>query len=127
MTKAKQEAFKRRIKKKFGSLSNFARLAEIDRYELQKWFSLKHLPDDRAAFLEDKFKTTEPGNSGNVIPSDKLEEWKKAVDLAGGVYRVSRDKKLRMDILYKLYKGELKMFTPFVKNAFTLLGVIAEE
>lgn len=76
---------KKAIKKKFGTMSNFARLANLDRYWLQKQFARKVMsPLDSRALQKAVEKTRSRPSAMDVDPK-KLDRLREAVMKSGGV------------------------------------------
>jgi hypothetical protein len=115
----KKEVLKTKIKKKFGSLSNFARVAGIDRYSLQKTFARKEIPSEERAVLEKAYQDLDGKPTGNVIDPDKLALLRAKIDEVGGRYQFC---KLNPDFnireVYYVYSGERVRLSKLVQRLF---------
>jgi len=101
------------IKKKFGTMSNFARIGGINRYDLQKMFARKDMnPVDRSV-IEKALKLENKGH----IDQDKLSRIKKAIDDAGGCYTFTKDNEgFPQRLTYMIYNGEQKRESKLYKR-----------
>lgn len=98
------EAVKKRIQKKHGTISAFARVANIDRYDLQKMFARKALTKEEQKTILDKLQETSPEAVG--IPPEKLELLRSKLQEAGGVYKFCKDHpEFEKRHVYRAYKG----------------------
>lgn len=110
---------KDRITRKFGTLSNFSRLAGIDRYELQKKFSRRSLDPSDLAMLEGKARTLTPSKGKGDIAPKKLNELKRAVREYGGVLKFTTDNPgFSRDSVNQILAGRRKRISPVVKSLF---------
>ncbi|NCX55961.1 MAG: hypothetical protein EBW87_02030 [Burkholderiaceae bacterium] len=117
---------KNRIQKKFRTISNFARISGIERYELQKLFAVKNPDLDMLIRVEKAYKMCKSVDTGNVISSDKLQALKACIDEAGGVYKFTTDfpNFTRRDV-YDIYNGKRKRLTPFMQSLFDHFKILA--
>lgn len=108
-----KENLKDSIKLKFGTLSNFARLAKINRYELQKIFARKEISSGDFKKIESKLKLR---NISHVDQS-KLKLLKKAIDDAGGCYAFTKENEgFPQRLTYMIYNGQQKRESALFKK-----------
>ncbi len=108
----KKEALKRKIKSRFGTISNFSRLSGLNRYGLQKLFA-KHNPTDKElGRVEKRISGFDPKKSTGVMTAAKFNALKKAVDEAGGVKKFCEDHpRFKEDTLFKILAKNRKMIS----------------
>ena len=108
---------KDKITRKFGTLSNFSRLAGIDRYELQKKFARRVLDPNDLAMIEWKARTlTSKKGAGDIAPK-KLRDLKRAVREYGGVLKFTTDNPtFSRDSVNQILAGRRKRISPVVKS-----------
>jgi len=109
---------KKRMKDKFGQYSVFARLAGLDRYELQRDFLEAHRVDKSVikAMAELVEKTGAPKDE---ISPEKIEELRKALVNAGGVVKFCRENTgFAEQSVFKILAGKRKRLTGKVKDLF---------
>lgn len=103
-----KEVLKQRIKKKFGTMSNFARIVNFDRYELQKAFALKQIPTHIHKRIEELYRKHENKSTLNIDPS-QLNDLKKAIEEYGGAYKFCQDfPDFNAEQVYALLRGDRK-------------------
>jgi hypothetical protein len=115
-----KEKLKQKIIKKFGTISGFARVSKLDRYELQKLFARKQIPLETAKSLSQKCDELEKVNSiANPIDPEKLKLLRAAIDDAGGRYKFCKDNPtFDMRQIYYVYEGERVRMSPLIKRLF---------
>jgi hypothetical protein len=120
-----KKELKHRIKKRFKSLSNFARLGGFDRYRLQIVFAEGTTPpDNELQTYINAYNTLTPRDTGNVIDPEKLAILKTKIDIAGGVYRFCRDNPtFKMDQVYQVTAGKRKRNSDLVKRLFEFFKI----
>ncbi len=110
---------KDKITRKFGTLSNFSRLAGIDRYELQKKFARRSLDPADTKKIEDLTRTLTPHKGKGDIAPKKLNELKRAVREYGGVLKfVTDNPDFSRDSVNQILAGRRKRISPVVKSLF---------
>lgn len=81
-----RDALKKKIKKKFGSYSNFARSAGLDRYELQRDFlEAKNPKPEVVARIGEIFDNTHVQMRYHVFTYKKRKLLRAAINASGGV------------------------------------------
>jgi len=116
----KKEVLKAKIQKKFGSMSNFARAANIDRYDLQKTFARKDIPKQELAGLIKSYEELDGSpTGGNVIDQDKLNRLIAMIQGHGGPYQFSKDNpQFNMREVYSVFNGERKRMCKLIERLF---------
>lgn len=113
------EAFKTKCKKKFGSLSNFARATKRKRYDLQILLAKKIIPVDEAEQLESDYERFDGSPVGNVISEEQLALLKKKIEAAGGVYQFCKDNEdFSQRQVYEVVSGNRVRISRLVKKLF---------
>jgi hypothetical protein len=109
-----------KIKKKFGSLSAFAEIAGLDRYELQKHFARKK-PDENITWsLNNKCLVLKPRTRKGEISPKQLKSLKRAINESGGVLAFTRENsEYSKDSIFQILSGKRKRMTPKVKKLFS--------
>ena len=125
----RRDALKERIKRKFGSYSEFARLAGIDRYELQLRFLTSPRPDDEWFLIVENFvKVLKPELKFELLSKDKLRWIKGAIIQRGGVIKFCKDSGFSKNTIFHIigkykpgeHKGQ-KLVTPMVNKLIEYL------
>jgi len=122
---------KDRIKEKFGTLSNFSRLAGIDRTALQIVFDKNTKPTkEELQKLNAACKSIKAVQTGNVIDPKKLERLRAAIDECGGVYKFCRDNPgdevtpgYDENQIYPLLSGKRKRNSDLLKRLYDHFGI----
>lgn len=110
---------KKKIKEKFGMMSRFARLANEDRYGLQKLFAKKSITKAEFDRVNILVKRTEVRTSGREIDPKKFAQLKKALDEAGGVAEFCRkNSQFSVDTMKHIYQGRRKVKGPVIDSLF---------
>lgn len=123
MTQEKEKVYKR-IKKKFGSLSKFARLASHDRYELQKIFARKQPDREILKSLTRIAKETNVVSTAVEISNAHRLQLKEKMEEHGGPLPFCREYPLfSFDLIFQVMSGKRKRLTPKVKQLFSFLGI----
>lgn len=115
-----KEQIRKKIKAKFGSLSNFAEISGIPRYDIQKAFARK-VPDKKfMALLEMKCNVLRPRPvDGEITPSDR-KKLERALNEAGGVIEFTRkNPDFSKDSIFQILSGKRKRMTEKVKELFS--------
>lgn len=122
------QQLKKKIKKKYKTMSSFARVAGIERYELQKMFSRKELTEAEKARMEALIATTAP--EGEQIPAERLELLKSKIQENGGVAAFSASvldenggPVFSKRMLHYIYGGHLKLNMGIVKKLFEYFNI----
>lgn len=122
------EQVKNKIKTKFGSISRFARIANLDRYELQKLFgrtnpNIKDLQKVLKLAQGSQMKT-----SGKEISPEQVAALKQALEEYGGVIKFSRDHPEfgHKVSIFQILSGHRKRTTDKVRELFTHFKIPTE-
>lgn len=110
---------KANIRKKFGSMSNFARAAKINRYELQK--QLASPSKHRKSLLKINRLATrlKAGISIGEIPVTKLKSLKTQIANSGGVVVFCfKNPNFNSRTVFQILQGRRKRMSPIVKELF---------
>lgn len=120
-----KEVLKNKIKTKFGTISNFARLSGFDRYRLQIVFAKGTNPTaDELAKIKQAYKDLKPKETGDLIDPQKLGLLKMYIETRGGVYKFCQDNpQFQQDPIYKLLSGKRKRNSPLVKSLFEFFRI----
>lgn len=123
-----KEVIKDKIKTKFGTISNFARLAGLDRYRLQIIFAKGTTPPkDELKAIWDKYNELKPKETGDLIDREKLELLKMYIDQRGGVYKFCQDNPAYpQNQVYPLIAGKRKRNSALVKSLFEFFKIGVE-
>lgn len=114
---------RKKIKKKFGTYSKFAKAAGIDEYEFRLRFLGAHRVDKSeihriAALCE---STNELGPE---ISADKIAALREAIESRGGVIQFCRDnRQFAEQSIFQILNGTRKKKTNKVQEVFDFLGV----
>lgn len=119
-----QDSVKKKIKKKFGSYSEFARIGEIDRYEFQRDFltanrvskaDLKKYSD-----LCDKLASID-----KMIPQVKVEELRASIDLNyHSVRELCRQQTRFTEVtVFRILGGGVRVTSPKAKELFKFFKI----
>lgn len=123
------KGIKAKIKKKFGSLTKFATLAKLDRYQLQKFFAAaeKNMTPERKAYILEldkianatKVEATkyELSESIRQMISDKLHEM-------GGVKKFCTEHPGFSEVsIFQVINGTRKRITDKVQSLIKILNI----
>lgn len=119
-----RKALKSQIKKKFGSLSQFARLADNDnpmefRNKLQIFFAVVSPNPDFYADVIDLANTLSPDSIGGPIDPKKLALLKTKINEAGGPSRFCDEhSQFPQFSVYQILSGNRKIMTQMVQDLF---------
>jgi hypothetical protein len=120
MTKQQVHA---RIRKKFGTLTRFARLTRFDRYELQKIFARQAGDQDLLKKLNVLVETTEAQASAVDI-SDEQRNKLKEIFAEKSVAEFCRENpKFKEDLIFQVMWGRRKRINQRVWELFTHLNI----
>lgn len=112
-----KERLKRQIKVKFGSISKFARLSGVDRYDLQKLFARKDEDRDVVDEIWGIYQTTANKSESTELNQAIILRLSKALEKAGGVYRFAKDNpEFAEKSVYQILSGKRKRITPNVSK-----------
>jgi hypothetical protein len=110
----KTETIKRKIRKQFGTISNFARQKKLNRYDLQKMFAKRNPSEDELAGIE--LHLNGPGKVG-VMTAQKFAKLKSAIRKAGGVKKFCADHPdFSEDTVFKILAKNRKMISGVVEK-----------
>lgn len=105
------------IKEKFGSLSAFARVAKIDRYELQKTFARQTMTNREYLKLERLMNRKK--SPPKTTYDSKLKKLIKAINKYGGVYKFTKDNpEFSRRYVYVVCSGGTNKLTDTVQKLF---------
>lgn len=122
------KAFKNKCKKKFGSLSNFARVTKRKRMDLQILLAKKQIPREDEESLERDFESYNGDPVGNVITSEQLECLKICIGEAGGVYQFCKNNPdFSQRQVYEVVSGNRMRLSRLVKKLFIHFEIKFEE
>jgi hypothetical protein len=115
-----KDVLKQRIKNKFGTLSNFARLGNFDRYRLQIVFARGTTPpEEELKAIQNAYVDLKPKETGDLIDPQKLETLKMWIDQMGGVYKFCQDNPdFKQAQVYALISGKRKRNSDLVKRLY---------
>lgn len=120
----KAEKLKERIIKKFGTVSEFGRAANVDRYYLQTVLKRKRIPEADYVNLLQKCLSIRFKQRSDVIPPSRLRQLKTAINAAGGVYAFcleNEEFKDRTREVYLIYAGKRSLRSKLVRRLFQVL------
>ncbi len=116
---------KKRIKKKFGTMSNFARIAKIDRYDLQKKMAMvAYNPSSKESRLILSRIVLESSvlkvpNRGAQIPPEKLKSLIIEIKKSGGVNAFcAENPKFSSRSVFQILQGRRRKMSPGVQALF---------
>lgn len=110
---------KKKIKKKFGSMSNFARLAGYNRYDLQVRFASPAKHRKFIAQIDREASSLKAEKKDGAILPVKLELLKTALMSSGGVVAFCRDNSQFSDrTVFQILQGRRKRMSPVVEQLF---------
>lgn len=118
-----QEQVKEKIKKKFGTVTNFAKVSGFDRYELQKMFMPFYAKTQRYKDLlvkvNEKIKALEANPEASEISAEKLDLLKMYVEESGGVGKFcAENPDFSKDSVFQILSGKRKRMSAGVKKLF---------
>lgn len=112
-------AVKNKIKRKFGSLTRFAKLAGVDRYDLQKDFARKTLTPKRAKELEKLVARTSDKRLANEFTPERLEALRAKIEAAGGAQKFCDEyRRFSYVSLIQILAGKRKLVSATVRELF---------
>lgn len=122
------KALKSKIKKKFGTYSNFTRIAGIDRYEFQRDFLCKEKVQDNLhndiAFAYDKFDNKLKGEE----VTESMREWiETSVKENNGVIAFCREHGFSKNTVFQVISGYYKVVTPNIKRLIDKLKELEQS
>jgi hypothetical protein len=106
----KRDTLKKKIKEKFGTHSNFARITGLDRYELQRDFLEKEgaVNPQLMLRLEELYHSAEPAPSRPVFTPEQITEIREAINEVGGVAVFSEANEYSKDTIFQILSGRMK-------------------
>lgn len=117
--KMKTSTIQKLITHKFGTITKFAKLAKVNRYELQKIFAKEEVTPDQASWLKNLASTTKIDHTDVEIHPEKLELLKKALNAFGGVTRfTATNPRFSRDSVNQILAGRRKRISPVVQDLF---------
>jgi hypothetical protein len=122
------KAFKKKVKTKFGSLSNFARASNRKRMDLQILLAKKQIPREDEEKLESDFARYDGDPVGNVISEEQLKQLNKKINDAGGVYQFCKNNPdFSQRQVYEVVGGNRMRLSKLVKKLLTHFQIEFEE
>ena len=122
------KAFKNKCKKKFGSLSNFARATGRKRMDLQILLAKKQIPKEDEESLERDYEKHDGNPVGNVITAEQLECLKTCIGDNGGVYQFCKNNpEFSQRQVYEVVSGNRTRLSRLVKKLLTHFEIHFEE
>lgn len=119
-----RHTLKKKIKSKFGSYSNFARLANIDRYDLQRNFLTADQPSQEwVVMLGNLASTLTSVPRYGILPSDRLELLREAINAKGGVIQFCNDAGFSKNTVFHI----VGKYGPESKDGKKLLTPVTER
>lgn len=116
------QTVKNQIKKKFGTVAKFAKLADLDYYDLQKIFYSGD--PDKLFEVSKKIMSIEVEPTDGEINDVQREKLKAKMDKAGGVIAFCRDNpKYSRVTIFQILSGHRKRLAPKVVELFTELKI----
>jgi len=119
------EALKAQIRKKFNTISQYAKETGRDRYELQKYFSSPMKYRNELKSIGKEVRTSRKIGKERV-PFDKIKSLRVAIEKEGGVYvfcKSERGNIFRPQTLFQILQGRRKTITPVMKVLFEMLEI----
>jgi hypothetical protein len=120
------ESVKKKMKRKFGTYSDFCRAAKLDRYLFQKDFlTKKKVEREYLLRIARMVERIEPESSKPVFTRGKLKLLKRAVNESGGVIAFCRESGFSQDTVFKVlaYNDTYRTVTPIVKRLLDHFGI----
>jgi hypothetical protein len=107
------------IIRKFGKVSKFARLARLNRYDLQKLFSRKNNTQNELGRITHLVEVTRVRPQDGDLTPAKAKRLATALKQAGGVIKFCRDNpQFAEQTVFQVLSGRRKRMTPKVKELF---------
>lgn len=125
------EAVKKKIKKKFGTYSNFTRIAGLDRYEFQRDFLTANIVDKLTIAGIDAMvdKLTHTPLEGSLTP-EKIEALQEAINSLGGISAFCKEHpEFNKNTVAAILSGRISTgkpgshSSPIAKKMFEVLGL----
>lgn len=119
---------KAKIKKKFGTYSNFTRAAGMDRYELQRDFlQKKEVPDQKYEDIEFAFNKFDHVHKYPKLDK-KTRDWMKwVIDIEGGVIAFCEANDFNKNTVFQYLSGYYEHITPNIQKVIDVLKKKASE
>lgn len=116
---------KKKIKKKFGTYSNFTRIAGIDRYEFQRDFLCKNqVPDELFNDFSFAYEKFDYSPKRPVLNAEKRGWIKDSIQELGGVIDFCEKEGFSKDTVFQIISGYYELITPNIQK---LIDVITER
>lgn len=121
---SKKEKVHQSIVDKFGTMSRFARLAKIDRYQLQKLFARQQDDTLELAKISVLVKTTPLKPSEGEITARQIKALHKALNESGGVVAFCRaNEEFPEQSVFGILAGKRVRITPKVRKLLDHFGL----
>ena len=124
------EKLRSKIITKFGSISNFCRITNIDRMEIQKLFLAKknkvlkvHQQERIDELNKLCSRTDKNGNSDKDLTAEIRTKIKEAIDELGGVEKFCETHPFSMNSVFQIVAGRRKFRTQKVNDLIDTLNI----
>lgn len=121
------DSVKKKIKRKFGTYSDFCRVAKLDRYMFQKDFLTKKKVESKyLTEIARIVERLEPEQLKPVFTRAKLKLLKRAIMASGGVIAFCQENGYSQDTVFKVlaYGENYRTVTPVVKKLLDHFGIV---
>jgi hypothetical protein len=118
---------KKKILKKFGTISHFSRLSGRDRYELQKFFA-RHLDKEEIAEMSAVADSTRFEESDDTVSDEKITQLREAVKASGSIAGFCSDNPdFPIATVKEIIYGYRKKKSPQVRKLFAHFNINIDE
>ncbi len=125
--KQAKDKLKADIREKFRTMSRFARMAKIDRYELQKIFARTY-NDKEVRKLQRLYHKIQPRAVNGEISEKQREALRLAIFMAGGVTAFVRENPEFSKVsIFQIMGGQRRLMTKNVEKLFQKLKINTHE
>lgn len=122
------ESLKTKIKKKFGTYSNFTRIAGIDRYEFQRDFLCKEKVEDYYYYsVLDDYKKLRYQPKRTPLDSKRRKWIKESIDELGGVIDFCQKEKFSRHTVFQVISGYYEVVTPNIEKLINIINERLKE
>jgi hypothetical protein len=117
-----KEAFLKKVKKKFGTYSDFARAIGMERYDWQLLMARKDLPKATMDDLEKKLNDLP--DPGDINDDPRMDVLKAKITEAGGPYAFCKaNPTFNMRQVYEVFNGQRLRESKLVRSLFVHFGI----
>ena len=119
------QELKDKIKKEFGSYSNFARAAKLDRYEMQRDFLSKKKVDPKLYHkIQSLAGRLKPKGARPKLTPSKIKALRVALNQAGGVLEFTKAfPEFKKETVYQILIGRYPTITGTVQRLLDHFGI----